>query len=235
MKEYKYQIHVHTAPCSACGRMTPSELCRALYENGYQGTVITNHFYHGNSGIDRSEATSWEEFVSEYEKDYLLCVEEAKKFDLDIIFGIEEGVFPGIEILCYGITPEILYKNPQLRNCCFEDLIKTMRENGVVVIQPHPFREADYIPEPRRLPLEYIDGIEIYNGGNSREEMNDKAVEFANEHPSLIKTSSADAHTPDRVAIGGIKTRVRIKTPAELAKILKNGDFEPILNQKTEE
>ena len=34
MKQYKYQMHIHTSPCSACGRMSPSELCQALYENG---------------------------------------------------------------------------------------------------------------------------------------------------------------------------------------------------------
>ena len=54
MGKYKYQLHTHTSPCSKCGAMSPEELARALYEGGYAGAVLTNHFYGGNSGIDRT-------------------------------------------------------------------------------------------------------------------------------------------------------------------------------------
>lgn len=229
MKKYKYQLHVHTWPCSMCGRMSPSELCEALKDGGYQGTVITNHFYHGNSGIDRGDSTSWEQFVEAYERDYLECVREAEKYDLDIIFGIEESVKPGIEILCYGITPRVLYENPQLRNCKIDEVIRVMRENGVVIIQAHPFREASYIPAPGHLPIEYIDGVEIYNRGNATEQMNERALAFAEEHPHLLRTSSADAHTTDRVCIGGIMVSKRIKSSLELAQVLRNREYELII------
>ena len=229
MCKYKYQLHVHTSPCSACGRISPKELCEALVANGYQGAVLTNHFYHGNSGIDRSESTSWEQFVSAYEKDWLECVEEAKKYDLDIIFSIEESVTPGLEILCYGVTPEVLYANPHLRSCSGEECIATMRGNGVVVIQAHPFREADYIPNPGPLPIESIDGLEVYNCGNSRPEMNERARALAEKNPHLIRTSSADAHVADGVAFGGIITDKRIKTPSELASLLRGGSYELII------
>lgn len=230
MASYKYQMHIHTSPCSACGRMSPSELCQALYENGYQGTVLTNHFYHGNSGVDRS--LSWNDFVSAYEKDYLECLAEAKKYDLDIIFSVEEVLIPGLEILCYGVTPEILYANPELRDCTPERKVEILRQNGVLLIQPHPFREAFYIPNPGHLPLEYIDGVEVYNRGNSTQEMNQKAVDFANENPHLIKTSSADAHTVDRVDCGGIITEKRIKNPKDLVSTLRNGNYTLIIPEQ---
>lgn len=231
MASYKYQMHIHTSPCSACGRMSPAELCQALHENGYQGTVLTNHFYHGNSGIDRSESTSWEEFVSAYEKDYLECLEEAKKYDLDIIFSVEEVLIPGLEILCYGVTPEILYANPELRSCSPERKVEILRQNGVLLIQPHPFREAFYIPNPGPLPLEFIDGVEVYNRGNGTDEMNKKALDFANEH-NLIKTSSADAHSTDRVPCGGIITEKRIKSPQDLVNTLRNGNYTLIIPEQ---
>ncbi|MBQ9975117.1 MAG: hypothetical protein IJP16_01290 [Clostridia bacterium] len=44
MKEYKYQMHTHTSPCSACAVTTPLELCRSLAEGGYAGAVLTNLF-----------------------------------------------------------------------------------------------------------------------------------------------------------------------------------------------
>ena len=227
MNKYKYQMHIHTSPCSACSRMTPKELCQALYENGYQGTVLTNHFYHGNSGIDRS--LSWNDFVSAYEKDYLECLEEAKKYDLDILFGIEEAVVPGLELLLYGLTPKMLYDNPQLQNCTVEEFSKVLRKYGVVLIQAHPFREAFYIPNPGHLPIELIDGIEVYNRGNATEEMNQKAWALANMHPHLIKTSSADSHTTDTVNVGGIITSNRIRNSTDLVNTLRANDFELIL------
>ena len=221
---YKYQLHIHTTPCSRCGTLTPETLCLALLENGFSGGVITDHFYHGNSGIDRSEKTTWETFVSAYEKNYLEFKKEAEKHGLDIIFSIEESLEPGIEVLCYGITPKILYDNPQLMNGDKHEWVRVMRENGVVIIQAHPYREASYIPNPGPLPLDMIDGVEVYNGGNTNE-MNEKAQRLAKSHLHLIKTSSADAHKASTVALGGIETKGRIKTEKDLARILKSGAY----------
>lgn len=225
---YKYQMHVHTSPCSKCGGLTPETLCQALLEFGYQGAVITNHFYHGNSGIDRSENTSWAEFVSAYEQDYLACKEEAEKHGLDIIFSIEESVKPGLEILCYGVTPKVLYDNPQLIKEDVDEWVRVMRANGVVVVQAHPFREADYIPNPGALPHEYLDGVEVFNRGNNTPEMNQKALDFAIEH-NLLKTSSADAHWPNHIPYGGITTEHRITNEKELADLLRGGEYELII------
>lgn len=226
---YKYQIHLHTSPCSKCGAMSPEELCRALKENGYQGAVLTNHFLHGNTGIERS--LPWQEFVRAYENDYIACQEAAKEYDLDILFGIEEVVIPGLEILCYGITPSVLYNNPQLQNCSIDEWTKIMRQNGVVLIQAHPFRTADYIPNPGPLPIEYYDGVEVYNKGNGSDEMNKQAMEYAEAHSHLLRTSSADAHSCDRVPFGGIMVKNRIRTEGELAAILKSREYSIILPQ----
>ena len=228
MKTYKYQMHTHTTPCSLCGRLTPEDLCAALLENGYDGAVITNHFYHGNSGIDRSENTSWEQFVKIYEESFLEFKREGEKHGLDMIFSIEESVYPGTEILCYGVTPKILYENPQLIKGECEEWIRVMRENGVVIIQAHPYREAFYIPNPGPLPIELVDGIEVFNRGNSKI-YNDRAMELANKYPHLLTTSSADTHTPDTVGVGGIVTKKRIKNEKELAALLRSRDYELII------
>ena len=223
---YKYQLHIHTAPCSRCGMLTPEELCKALSEYGFKGGVITNHFYHGNTGIDRSENTSWEQFVSAFEEDWLACKKEAEKYELDIIFCIEESLKQGIEILCYGVTPKVLYDNPQLINEDAEEWVRVMRENGVVVIQAHPFREASYIPDPGPLPIELIDGVEVFNNGNSDPIMNQRALEFAEANPHLLRTSSADAHWYEAVQFGGIVTEHRIQNEEDLAMVLRSREYQ---------
>ena len=97
MKTYKYQLHAHTLPCSACARMTPQELVESLHQSGYQGCVITNHFMGGNSGIDVK--LPWNEFIKHYVDDYNECCKYAQKYDMDIIFGIEEVVIEELEML----------------------------------------------------------------------------------------------------------------------------------------
>jgi hypothetical protein len=99
-----------------------------------------------------------------------------------------------------------------------------------VVIQAHPYREASYIPNPGPLPLDLVDGIEIYNFGNSNNEMNIKAMELAKANSHLITTSGADAHWVENIPYGGIVTKKRIRTAKELADTLKNKEFETIIS-----
>lgn len=223
--KYKYQLHTHTSPTSRCGAMRPSEVARALYEAGYSGAVLTNHFYRGNSGIDRSLA--WEEFVRAYENDYLECALAAREYDVDILFSIEEGADGGREIFPLGVTPKMLYEHPELAGCELEVWHKLMRECGGLIIQAHPFRERSYIREPSPLPLSLIDGIEVYNFCNSKE-ANDAAMEFIRDNPGLIATSGGDAHSVEVLSHAGIVTNERLRTIEDLIRVLKSGEYELI-------
>lgn len=224
---YRYQLHAHTAPCSHCATMTPEELCRALAEGGYAGTVLTNHFMHGNTGIDRS--LPWEEFIAPYVEDLRACRAAAEAYDLDILFGIEEGVGLGREVLCYGLTPEVLLRHPELREGGLPLLSQALRAEGVLVVQAHPYREAPYILSPTPLPTEHLDGVEIHNHINQPAE-NAKAVAFAKAHPGLLTTSGADTHAPHTVPFGGIECACRIRTEAELAALLRSREYRLILS-----
>ncbi len=220
---YKYQLHTHTAPTSKCGATLPSELAKALHDAGYAGCVLTNHFMHGNTGISRE--LPWEEFVAAYERDYLECKAEGEKYGLDILFGIEEGVEGYDEILCYGLTPKMLYEHPELRECSAEMWYRVMHELGVLVIQAHPYRVLRAVPDPKPLPIEFVDGIEVYNNGN-RPEYNINAEAFAAEHPALILTSGADTHSAETVGFGGISTDERIRSERELCEVLRCGKYQ---------
>ena len=215
-------MHTHTSPCSKCASMMPQELIKSLHCGGYQGCVITNHFYHGNCGIDRS--LPWNEFVKKYENDYLECKTIAKKYDLDVIFGIEEHLKDGLEILCYGITPQFLYDNPQLIDSDLKTWYMAVDSFGALCIQAHPYRNRDYITNPRVLPLEFIHGVEVYNHCNMPEE-NLFAEKFCATHHELIITSGADAHSPNIVCCAGIETDERITDEKSLAMVLKSGNY----------
>lgn len=225
MSEYKYQMHTHTYPCSHCAVMTPKELAKALHKGGYSGCVITNHFFNGNTGIDRH--LPWNDFVKQYEIDYLECKKQAENFDLDILFGIEEHIGGGLEILCYGITPDLLYNHPELKERNPEQWFNLVHSCDGIVIQAHPFRRRLYIPQAKSLPFELIDGIEVFNAGNSMRD-NLEAEYFADNHPEFICVSGADTHDESTVCLGGIISSQRIKNEKELVKVLKSGKYELI-------
>ena len=85
MKEngiYKYEMHVHTSPCSGGGRDIRDHI-DDLMEKGYSGMVVTNHFYRGDNRIDRE--LPWEEFVDAYRQDYLYGLEYANEVDFDLL------------------------------------------------------------------------------------------------------------------------------------------------------
>ena len=215
--KYKYQLHTQTAPASKCAKTRPAELAKALYDGGYAGCVMTNHFYHGNTGVSRE--LSWEEFVRPYVEDYLECKREGEKYGLDVIFGVEEGVMEHEEILCYGITPEMLYSHPELREGSAEEWYRVLHGYGALVIQAHPFR-SPCAP----LPPEYVDGIEVYNHSHNSE-YNEAAEKYAKEHPHFILTSGADSHFPHDAALGGIETDEPIRDGKDLVRILKQGMY----------
>lgn len=229
MNKYKYQMHSHTLPCSACSEMYPEELAESLYKGGFSGCVITNHFIHGNTGIDRR--LPWAEFVRQYEIDYLELKRCGEKYGLDVIFGIEEHVGKGLEILCYGVTPETLYAHPELSERSIEIWYKTLKSCGAICIQAHPFREQPYIPQPQALPIEFVDGFEIYNADNT-EKNNLEAHEHAKKFSGLINVSGGDTHIPETACLGGIITEKRIRNEKELAEMLISGGYELIKGEQ---
>ena len=222
MAEYKYQMHTHTSPASFCSRMTPSELVEALHSEGYAGCVLTNHFFRGNTGIDRN--LPWKEFVASYEEDYLVCKSLGEKYGLDILFGLEEQIGEGREILLYGVTPQMLYAHPELRGADAALWYKIMHEYGALVIQAHPYRDRAYISQIGVLPQNVIDGIEVFNYGNKRED-DEKAEAYARANPHLICTSGADTHQTSWVGIGGIATDTRLTDEHMLVDVLKSGKY----------
>lgn len=220
--KYRYEMHQHTAPCSHCGKADPVKLVRNLKEKGYAGCVLTDHFYYGNSGIDR--ALPWEEFCRPYEENYLLAKAEGDKIGIDILFGLEEHVGNGKEVLLYGITPEFMYRHPELRNGGLELIYGLAKDFGAVVIQAHPYRDRDYITDPDTLlDASLIDGYEIYNICN-RPENNEKAKLMLSDCGRIL-TAGSDCHGDNAEIRAGIETDFRISNEKQLAELLKDGNY----------
>ncbi len=224
---YKYEMHLHSKGCSLCSIATAEELIVAAKNNGYSGVVFTNHFFRGNTSIDRK--LPWESFVSAYEEDYLRAKAFGEQLDFDVIFGIEEGLGKGKEILIYGLGPEIIKSNPEFKSMQLPELYKFIHKNGGFAVCPHPFRQRDYIIEPDKEPdFRYFDAIEVSNHCNTIEE-NLKAVDFAKSN-GMKMIAGGDAHSVGGIGYSGLAFKKRIKNSKELVRQLKSNNYRLIVN-----
>ena len=219
---YVYETHLHTSACSACSRSTAKEMVNAAKKAGLSGIIITNHFYHGNSAVDRR--LSWKEFAGAYRDDFLTAQEEGEKIGIDVLFGIEEGYTDGKEVLIYGISPDAVVNTPEMLNMSLPELCDFVHENGGLLYHAHPFRCRDYIPEPYSTPdMRYFDGIEVYNQFNTPL-TNRMARDFAVKN-NLSVIAGGDVHFVDDLGRTGLVFEKRLGSSAELVNELRSGNY----------
>jgi len=191
---YKYETHLHTSEASLCGSSTGAELARFYKEQGYQGLVVTDHFFNGNTAVDRS--LPWEEKVALYCRGYESAKEEGDKIGLDVFFGVE-WAFHGDEFLLYGVNQEWLLAHPDMLSWSHKRLFEEIEKIGGLMIQAHPFRDRGYIGIIHLYP-ELVHGIEVTNTGNVP--MDDRLAEVYAKYWNLPVTSGSDTH---RVGLPG--------------------------------
>ena len=224
MKKYLYETHVHTAQGSKCGQVDATEMARRYHAAGYTGIVITDHFVHGNTAIDRS--LPWEQWVEQFCRGYELAKAEGDKLGLQVFFGWESG-YKGTEFLILGLDKAWLLAHPEIRDCTVQQQYELVHQGGGIVIHAHPYRVEPYIPEIRLFP-EYVDAVEVYNATHSslhskdhrRAEWNKQALAYAREHKLPI-TAGSDQHKRAMIG-GGMVFQRKMETIRDLCQAILN-------------
>lgn len=217
---FKYEMHSHSR-LSGGGDDITSHI-EQLRKKGFSGMVITNHFFRGDTKVDRTY--SWTEFVDAYKQDYENGKKIARLYDFDLLFGFEEHIGDGREVLVYGVTPEFLYAHPEIKRAEINDFVAIVHKEGGLVFQAHPFRDRWYIAKPTPMDeLPVLDGFEVYNAGNHDDE-NKKAEEFSKTKKYRLIAGS-DAHSSKDAGRAGIISNVRLRTEKDLATCLKTGNY----------
>jgi len=219
---YLYETHSHTSEASACGRVSGSDYIDFMKYKGYQGMIITDHFFNGNSAINRS--LPWEERVPLYADGYKRAKAASKGKDFDVMFGIEYN-FNGDEYLIYGVDEKWLLENSDIMTLGREDVYKRVHEADGIMVQAHPYRERDYL-SAIRLTSKICDGIEVYNATNS-DNMNALGYGYA-KRLNVPMTAGSDIHFFHDKAMGGMLLPSRISDSSEYASALLSGECTPV-------
>ncbi|HWT27840.1 MAG TPA: PHP domain-containing protein [Mobilitalea sp.] len=222
MALYQYETHLHTKEASACALLTGAEHVRLYKEAGYDGIIVTDHFFNGNSCIP--EDLPWEERVELFCKGYENAKEEGDRIGLSVFFGWEAN-YDGAEFLIYGLDKEWLKQHPDMLSWSIEEQYAKVHEAGGFVVHAHPYRERPYISEVRLFP-ESIDAVEVVNIGNRNEEFDKKAACYAKKL-KLPTMAGTDAHGFENCH-SGMAFNHRVEDINDFIEAVKSGKYELI-------
>nr|WP_321297213.1 PHP-associated domain-containing protein [uncultured Sphaerochaeta sp.] len=194
MNSYRYETHLHTKEASACSVSSAVDLVHAYQQAGYAGIIITDHFYHGNTAVDRR--LPWKEWVRRFCLGFETAEAEGKKIGLSVFFGWEIN-FSGDEYLIYGLDKAWLLAHPQVITYDHQTLFAEVNRAGGLMVQAHPFRERYYLSEIHLHPA-VVHAVEVVNAEND-EEFDRKAFSYAQRY-GLSMTGGSDLH--DVVKVG---------------------------------
>lgn len=214
---YRYETHLHTSITSACSRFTPEEIVEKYVRLGYAGIFVTDHFLNGNTTVPRD--MEWERRVARFCAGYRL-VKKAAEGALDVFFGLEYS-YKGTDFLVYGLDEEWLLAHPEIMEMRVTHFAPFARREGALVIQAHPYREANYIDHIRLFPS-VVDGIEVINA-NMDERTNRLAGILANAY-GLCTTAGSDIHGKSQTSLGGMEFKEKIKSEQDFVKRVIRGE-----------
>ena len=222
---FYYELHAHTCVSSLCSIVEPEEYIKFYMDRGYSGMVVTDHFYYGNTSINRK--LPWESFVEEYCKSYERVKAEGDKYGFNVFFGFEQKFMDGNdEYIVLGISPEWLKTHPEIRDMKRIPFFKMIRDAGGFVIQAHPFRVCYYISDIR-LSLDYVDAVEVLNIGHN-DRYSRQAYEYA-KNLGLPMTGGTDNHSLiDREEVSGVALEREVFTVQELIDEIRECRAHPL-------
>lgn len=226
----KYDTHVHTSPVSRCARATVRETVEFYKSKGYEGIFITNHFLDGNINIDYSEP--YEKKIEFYFSDYEEALRIGREVGLQILLGVELS-YKGTDFLIYGLDKKWFLDHPEIMDMDKTTELTFMMEQGALVIQAHPFREAHYIDHIRLYP-HCVHGIETINAERT-DQCNDLGNYFADSY-GFHKTAGSDNHVAGAAKrLAGMISSEPLKDEADFIRHVLADDMELFLEDNVTE
>ena len=227
MPLYKYETHIHTSQGSACSSTSGAMMVERLHDLGYSGCFITDHFFGGNTAVDRS--LPWEIKVRLFCQGYEDAKRRGDELGFQVFFGLEYG-WHATEFLTYGIDMQFLLDHPEIDNMPLDRFADLVHENGGFLVHAHPFREAGYISVIRLYPQK-VDAVEVCNCGNYPDPIFNERAEWYAKSYGLPMTGGSDAHHYWNHPCGGIALDEKLSDPHDYLERLRAGRITEILKR----
>ena len=224
-QKYLTELHLHTKESSSCSNISAKEMIEVYKKKGYSTIVVTDHCSKGE--MERLGNISWKQKMDYVFTGFDIAKEYGESLGLNILLGVEITLHQtDSDYLVYGIDKDFLYNNDKIYEYSLPELYSLCNQNDYILVQAHPFRDNIEL-----APLEFVDGIEIFNGCHDEVSRNEKAEEYGMSTNKIL-ISGSDFHNFEDLARGGIVTTEEIKDIKQLVKVLKNKEFKVIKDRK---
>lgn len=217
MTKFLVETHAHSSEVSSCARCNAKELTKLMLKNGYSTVFITNHL--SESTIRKSGASDWDGIIDFFLDGFKLIKKEANGrlnviLSMEINFDIDDN-----DYLVYGVTEKFLRDNKNLTEMSPRTFYPLAKNNGLYIIQAHPFRFGSRLIKP-----DYLDGYEIFNGNPRHNSNNDIAKSWALKYEKLT-TAGSDFHEKGDAGISGMYFDKEIKSTEDFIEALKSREY----------
>ncbi len=220
MSENRFETHFHTQETSPCGKVPAAEGVRLYQELGYQGLVVTDHYFKGYFE-ERLPDVSWAEQLDYYLAGYEAARQAGASLGVQVFLGMEIRFLENSnDYLVYGISCELLLAYPRLYEMSLASFRPFAREHGLLLYQAHPFRNGMTVMLPQNLY-----GMEVYNGHPRHDARNPIALEWA-ETFALKQLAGSDFHQVPDKGLGGVDFVTEIKSYQDYVTALREGHYE---------
>ena len=219
-----FELHAHTSECDLAAHATAAELVRLYHANGYDGMVITDHYFATfyKWFADELEGKTHREIMARRLKGYYEARNEGEKLGFTVLPGAEvrfnKSPYGINDFLVFGCDEEFFLTAPRLNELTSLDELKAILPENACVVLAHPFRVKMTVMDPAPLF-----GIEAHNG--LTEPFRNAMAEDYARHFGKPVTAGSDCHHPDHACKGGIETPHIIRTPRDLTDVLRSGEY----------
>ena len=226
----RYELHAHTSECDLAAHATAAELVRLYHANGYDGMVITDHYFATfyKWFADELEGKTHREIMARRLKGYYEARNEGEKLGFTVLPGAEvrfnKSPYGINDFLVFGCDEEFFLTAPRLNELTSLDELKAVLPENACVVLAHPFRVKMTVMDPAPLF-----GIEAHNG--LTEPFRNAMAEDYARHFGKPVTAGSDCHSIAGAVRGGIETPRPIRTPRELSEVLRSGDYRLCLGE----
>ncbi len=219
---FRIDTHMHTSETSACGKIAAKDAVRLYHQAGYQGVIITDHYYDGF--FEALGKMNWEQKIDHYLSGYRSAHEEGKKLGMKVLLGMElRFTETPNDYLVYGATEEFLREHEELYLLGLKKFNELIKDQDILIVQAHPYRKWMTV-----MPPGEIHGVEVYNGNARHNSRNELALAYAKEH-NLYMTSGSDFHEMEDLARGGMVFEHEITSIQEYNRSLREGSAKELI------
>ncbi len=163
---------------------------------------------HAHTHFSRDAVTSVKTFVRRYERAGIDCVAVSDHNNVDGALAVRESA--GFQVIVSeevrateGEIIGLFLRESVPKGLSPEDTVRAIREQGGLVLVPHPFdrmRRSPLREEALLRILPDVDVIEVFNSRTILRSDDERARRLAEEHGKLM-SAATDAHTPWEIGL----------------------------------